>query len=72
MHFFDKQLDPAYLESQIFLVIYGFADPTDRTPYPLSSSDYGGTGKNTHDAATFDDKTDVYFGNVHFVRILHR
>jgi hypothetical protein len=42
----DVKLDAVSLQREVFAVVDGLADPTDRPIYPVSSSDDGAAPKN--------------------------
>lgn len=55
----DVKLDPVSLQRQIFAVVYGFSDPTDRPFDPVSSADDGAAREYCHDPAEFGNELNL-------------
>jgi hypothetical protein len=58
----DVEFDAVSLQREVFAVVDGFADPTDRAFDPMSSPDDGTARKNRHDPAEFGDELNLPFG----------
>jgi hypothetical protein len=56
---------------EIFLIVNGLADPTDRTFDPFSSPGYSGSIENAHAAAALSDQANIKIGYLQYIDLMH-
>jgi hypothetical protein len=67
----DVQLDAVSLQREVFAVVYGFADPTDRPFDLVSSPEDCATCEDAHNTAELGDECGLRFGNSYRFRLIH-